>query len=223
MVAARGRVFDAGLYAPITSAVATECRSAATILDAGGGPGHYLAAALDAAGEQSVGIGVDLSRYCARGAAKRHPRGVSVVADLWAGLPIRDEAVDTVLSVFAPRNVAETARVLAPGGRWIIVTPEPGHLAEIVEPMHMLAVGEGKGERIVHDLADDFRLESATRVTASIDVEQSLLVDIAAMGPAAFHRSREELSAAAEALAADRSVSATIDVTVTVARRGDER
>ncbi|WP_062392110.1 methyltransferase domain-containing protein [Gordonia phthalatica] len=219
MVAARGRIFDAGLYLPITAAVAAECRDASVILDAGGGPGQYLAAALDAAGDSAVGVGLDLSRYCARSAAKRHPRGFSVVADLWAGLPIRDGVADTVLSVFAPRNPAETARVLAPGGRWVVVTPEPGHLAEIVEPMHMLSVREGKSARLAHDLAADFDDVTATRVTAEAVFDEDRLVDVAAMGPAGFHRSRDELATAAAELSAGDPVPATLDVTVTVARR----
>lgn len=219
MVAARGRVFETGLYSPILSAVAAQCRDAAAILDAGGGPGQYLAAALDAAGEPSLGISLDLSRYCARSAAKRHLRGFSVVADLWQGLPIRDGVADTVLSIFAPRNASETARVLGPGGRWIIVTPEPGHLAQIVEPMHMLAVGEGKSDRVAAELADDFDEVTATRITADITLGEDQLVDIAAMGPAGFHRTRDELAAAAAHLVARGPASTTLDVTITVARR----
>ncbi|MBM7366810.1 methyltransferase domain-containing protein [Gordonia hydrophobica] len=219
MVAARNRVFEAGLYAPIVSAVSAACVGATMILDAGGGPGQYLAAALDAAEDTALGVGLDLSRYCARSAARRHPRGFSVVADLWQGIPIQDGVADAVLSIFAPRNASEVARVLAPGGRWIIVTPEPGHLAEVVESMHMLSVGEGKGERLAHELAVDFTDATASRVTESIDVAESELVDVAAMGPAAFHRTRDQLAASAAALAAGGPVSATLDVTISVAQR----
>ncbi|NLG44866.1 methyltransferase domain-containing protein [Gordonia sp. (in: high G+C Gram-positive bacteria)] len=218
MVAARHRVFAAGLYDPIVAAVAAECAGARVVVDAGGGPGQYLAAALDAA-DQAVGISLDLSKFCARSAAKRHPRGFSVIADLWSGLPVRDGAADVVLSIFAPRNAAETARVLKPGGRWIIVTPEPGHLAEIVEPMHMLLVGEGKGQRLAAEVADDFDDVAVRPVRSSVALDEPMLVDIAAMGPAGFHRTREQLAESAATVVADGPVRATLDVTMTTARR----
>ncbi|MGB3302490.1 MAG: methyltransferase domain-containing protein [Gordonia sp. (in: high G+C Gram-positive bacteria)] len=225
MVASRNAIFDAGLYAPIVAAVAQTCASSKVIVDAGGGPGQYLAAALDVAAEHSgtesgpIGIGLDLSKYCARSAAKRHPRAVSVVADLWAGLPLQDGVVDTVLSVFAPRNAAETARVLRPGGQWVIVTPRPAHLAEILAPMRMLAVGEAKAARIGHELAADFTSPQTTVVRAEVEFDETALLNVAAMGPAAFHRTHEELAAAAAALAAGGSVRARLDVNVTVAQR----
>ncbi|EGD56891.1 rRNA guanine-N1-methyltransferase [Gordonia neofelifaecis NRRL B-59395] len=219
MVAARNRIFDAGLYDPIVDAVAAACTSSGSILDAGGGPGRYLAAALSSAGDDAVGIGLDLSKFCARSAAKRHPRVLSVVADLWAGLPVLTGGVDTVLSVFAPRNVAESARALTEGGRWVIVTPEPGHLAEIVGPMHMLTVGDGKSGRLARELAADFAEISERRVRTTVRFDESALIDVAAMGPAAFHRTRDELAAAAAELAGRAAVTATLDVTITVARR----
>ncbi|WP_026918325.1 putative RNA methyltransferase [Gordonia shandongensis] len=223
MVAARHRVVGGGLYAPIVDAVA-ECAAEAVgrrgvIVDAGGGPGHYLAAALDAAGPDTAGLGVDLSKYCARSAARIHPRAVAAVADLWAGLPVRDGAAAAVLSVFAPRNAVETARVLAPGGTWIVVTPEPGHLAEIVEPMGMLTVGAHKADRLADEFAADFAAPRIRRVRAEIRCDTDALVDIAAMGPAAFHRDPAELRSAAAQLSDTGPVTATLDVTVTVARR----
>lgn len=219
MVASRNAIFDAGLYTPLVTAVAQTCVGSEFIVDAGGGPGQYLAAGLDAASQSAIGIGLDLSKFCARSAAKRHPRGYSVVADLWAGLPLHDGVADTVLSVFAPRNAVETARVLCPGGQWVIVTPQPGHLAEILEPMHMLAVGEGKSARIADEVAADFAAPTTTTVRASIELDETALVNIAAMGPAAFHRSRAELADAARALAAGGLVSATLEVNVTIAQR----
>ncbi len=77
---------------------------------------------------------------------------MAVVADTWAGLPVRDGAVDRVLVVFAPRNGAETARVLAPGGRLVVVTPAADHLAELVGPLGLLSVDPAKAERLAGSL-----------------------------------------------------------------------
>ncbi|WP_346076249.1 putative RNA methyltransferase [Gordonia cholesterolivorans] len=219
MVAARNRVFEAGLYAPIVAAVAERCADSRVIVDAGGGPGQYLEAGLTAAGDRAVGIGVDLSKFCARSVARRHPAALSVVADLWAGLPLRDAVADTVLSVFAPRNASEIARVLGSGGRWVVVTPGTGHLAEIVAPMQMLSVGQDKTRRLAEEFGDRFGEVVEQRVQSQVRLSESALTDIAAMGPAAFHRTPEQLAAAAADLASGGPVTATLDVTVTVARR----
>ncbi|WP_345300984.1 putative RNA methyltransferase [Gordonia humi] len=219
MVTARTRVFADGLYSPLQDAVARACIDPAPgiVVDAAGGTGAYLAAALG--GSERIGVSLDLSKACARAAARVHPRAISVVADLWSAIPIADGVAARVLSVFAPRNPAETARVLAPGGAWVIVTPNPGHLAEIVEPMGMLRVGEGKSDRLEADLRADFVVEQTSVVTARRELSASRLADVAGMGPAGFHRTRDELAAAARALAGDGSVAATLDVTLTVARR----
>ncbi|WOC13410.1 putative RNA methyltransferase [Gordonia sp. MP11Mi] len=226
MVAARIRVFDGGLYTSIQKAVAAAVtqssrdRSAdGVVVDAGGGAGSYLTAVLDAGRGDAVGVNIDLSKSCARAAARAHPRVVSVIADLWASIPILTGTASTVLSVFAPRNVAETTRILMPGGHWVIVTPNSGHLAEIVEPMGMLRVGGGKADRLDADLSPDFDIADTERVVASLDLPPDLLADVAGMGPAGFHRTREELLTAAAALASDGAVTATLDVTVTLARR----
>jgi len=53
------------------------------------------------------------------------------VADLWREWPVHDAAVDLVVSVFAPKNFAEMARVLRPGGWLGLAYPGPEHLIEI--------------------------------------------------------------------------------------------
>ena len=148
MVAARERVHGAGAFDPVAAAVA-EIVSAViaetvgpagpvhpygpVVADIGCGTGHYLAAVLDARPD-ARGIGIDLSKSCARATVRSHIRSAAVVADAWSGLPIRSSSVAAVLSVFSPRNVADFARILRPGGVVVTVTPEPGHLAELAGP-----------------------------------------------------------------------------------------
>ncbi len=50
--------------------------------------------------------------------------------------------------MFSPRNVDEFARVLAPGGRVVIVAPTPRHLDGIVAPMGMIGVDPTKSDRL---------------------------------------------------------------------------
>lgn len=218
MVAARRRVLAAGLLDPIAGAVVQALpERASLIVDAGAGTGDYLARTLQVRPE-ALGLGLDLSRYCARSIARCHPRAVGVVADLWEPLPVRGGVADAVLSIFAPRNAAETARILAPGGRWILVTPNPGHLAEVREPLGMLAIGEDKLGRLHRELTGaGLTVHAARPVAAPILLDAAAAADLAGMGPAGFHRTPAEIVGAAHALAGGGAVRATLDVTVTIA------
>ncbi len=99
------------------------------MLDSGTGTGHYLRAILDtsrAAKPAIAAVGLDISKFALRRAARLNPEAVNLVGDVWQPLPLADAAVDVVTVVFAPRNASEFARVLRPSGRLVVVTPPAG-------------------------------------------------------------------------------------------------
>ena len=61
---------------------------------------------------------------------------------------MRDGVAAVVLSVFAPRNGEEMARILAPGGALVAVTPTTRHLYELVGPLGLLSVPDDKEDRL---------------------------------------------------------------------------
>ncbi len=215
MVAARVAFLEAGHYRPIAEAVRAEV-AAGPVLDLGAGPGWYLAAALAGRGADAVGLAVDASRYAARRAA-RHPRVAAVVADAWSRIPVRDAAMGTVLSVFAPRVAAEVTRVLRPGGRLVAVTPAPEHLAEIRDAVGMLTVDAGKPERLTDAFAGLLRPVRRTPLRYPIVLDRAAVAAVAGMGPSAHHLSREEIDAAVGELATLTGV--TVAVTISVLER----
>ena len=81
------------------------------------GTGHHLAYVLAPLRRKRFGIALDTSTAALRRAARIHPRATAVGADAWKPLPLRDGVAALVLSVFAPRNAGELARILAPGRR----------------------------------------------------------------------------------------------------------
>ncbi|MDX6744759.1 putative RNA methyltransferase [Actinocorallia sp. A-T 12471] len=194
MVAARAAFLDAGHYAPL--AVALADLASGTVLDAGAGTGHYLAACLradsSASSRGSVGLALDLSKHATRRAA-RIPRVGAVVADLWKPLPIRDAVADTVLNVFAPRNPAEYRRVLRPGGRLLVATPGPDHLAELVGPLGLLSVDPHKDRRLADSLAGAFTLADATPLTIPLTLTRPEAVTLISMTPSAHHIPEPEI------------------------------
>lgn len=203
MVAARERFLGAGHYAPLVDAVgdAVAGTSAAggCLVDVGAGTGAYLAAALDRLPGRT-GVALDISRYALRRAARAHPRIAAVGCDAWRPLPLGDGVAAAALSVFAPRDVAELTRVLAPGGTLVVATPTPEHLAEAVEALGMLAVAPGKRERLAAELAEGFEPDTERLVRRALELPRADLVALAAMGPSGHHVAEAELERRAAGL-----------------------
>lgn len=208
MIAARARVHEAGVFAPVHDLLAEVCAGRVAILEVGAGTGAYLQAAL---GENSgsVGVALDISTAAARVAAKLDPRIASVVADVWQRLPLIDAGMDAVLAVFAPRNFAEFARVLAPSGQLVVVTPEPDHLIELRSAHQLLGLHPQKAASVAAHAEEGFELVDRLRHRSAYDADSGLVADLIAMGPNAFHG----LPSAVEA------TTLTVSVTVQVFER----
>jgi len=154
----------------------------ATVLDAGTGTGHYLRTLLDRT--PAAAIGLDISKFALRRAARLNPEAVNLVTDVWQPLPVADDAVDVVTVVFAPRNAAEFARVLRPAGRLVVVTPRPGHLAEVSARTGMLGIEPAKEERLAASLGADFSQHSARELDLTLSLTPDDVANLALMGPA---------------------------------------
>ncbi len=217
MVAARAAFLDAGHFDPLLGAVADATWEAAgdapgAVVDVGAGTGHYLAASLDRMPGRA-GLALDASRYAARRAARAHPRAGAAVCDVWRAIPVREGAARVVIDVFAPRNGEEIARVLAPGGTLIVVTPTERHLAELREPLAMLAVDGRKEERLTASLAPHLSGVERGEIEAGLTLDRRALRQLVAMGPSARHTEPAELAERVCALPG--SVRATASVTLT--------
>jgi 23S rRNA (guanine745-N1)-methyltransferase len=214
MVADRVAFLAAGHYAGVTAALAEAACAGGprTLLDLGGGTGHYLAAVLDRLPGAS-GVVLDSSVYAARRAARAHARAMAVVADSWARLPIRDGALDRVLVVFAPRNGPEIARVLAPGGRLVVATPAADHLAELVGPLGLLRVDPDKAARLADALEPHLTPVAATAHREQLLLDAAAITTLVGMGPHARHLAREGLTAAVAGLGPPLRVTVAVDVT----------
>lgn len=188
MLTARGRVLASGLFDPLVELVVRHVRPAGRVLEVGSGTAHYLRHCLGDA-PHARGIALDVSVPAAKLAARSGPRIAAVVADVWAGLPVLDNAVDAVVCVFAPRNLAEFARVLRPDGRLLVLTPNPGHLAALRQRHGLLGVEAGKEQRLLATAAEFFGLRTTSRVRTRVELGPELAGDVIAMGPNAFHHS----------------------------------
>ncbi|WP_016932066.1 putative RNA methyltransferase [Rhodococcus sp. R1101] len=223
MIAARADFLGAGHYDPIRDAVADVCAEStddtvAAILEVGAGTGRYLASVLDAI-PTARGIGLDVSKPAVRRIARSHPRTGAILADAWQRLPVRSASLTHVLSIFAPRNAAESHRVLAPGGTLVVATPTSEHLCELVALPGMVSVDDKKTERLSSALSGHFERVGRTDVRFTAALPRDVLGLVAGMGPSAHHVTSERREQLLASLSDPFEV--TVSVTVTAWRRID--
>ncbi len=204
MVAARAAFLARGHFSAIDEALVDAVSQATAgvdgcILDVGAGTGEHLAAVLERV-PRRIGLALDLSKHAARKAARAHERIGAVVCDAWARLPVRDGVAAAVLSVFAPRNAAEFARVLVPGGVLVVVAPTVAHLAELVAALGMVSVDPHKEERLQAALGSHFHRTGSTRVERELRQSHEDALAATLMGPSAHHLSAAEVEARLSAL-----------------------
>jgi 23S rRNA (guanine745-N1)-methyltransferase len=194
MVEARDAFLRAGHFRPLAAALAEDARDATegagsaggAVVDLGAGTGHYLARVLDVL-PAARGIAVDASPAALRRAARAHERAAAVGADAWKPLPLRDGIATIALSVFAPRNADEMARILAPGGTLIAVTPTTRHLHELVGPLGLLSVPDHKEDRLDAQLASHFTLASRRAIEHAMFLTREESAQLVRMGPSSWH------------------------------------
>jgi 23S rRNA (guanine745-N1)-methyltransferase len=189
MVEAREAFLRAGHFRRLTGALVEEAlnvEAPGAVADVGAGTGHHLAYVL-AAPPERTGLALDTSPAALRRAARIHPRVTAVGADAWKPLPLRGGVAALVLSVFAPRNANELARILAPGGALVAVTPTTRHLAELVGPLGLLSVPDEKEDRLDAQLAGGFELAGRRAVEHSMFLTRDEMAQLVRMGPSAWH------------------------------------
>jgi 23S rRNA (guanine745-N1)-methyltransferase len=117
-----------------------------------------------------------ISKHAARYAARANERGTAIVTDVWGRLPLRDATAALVVSVFAPRNAEEFARILVPSGALLVVTPTPGHLRELVGPLGLISIDPLKQERLDGKFAPLFAPAVERRVEYTANVSRPLAI-----------------------------------------------
>lgn len=127
-VLSRRAFLDTGMYAPILQALIRQGKTlglSGTMLDVGCGEGYYCANLAQQLGMELVGV--DISKEAVRCAAARY-KGFTWLCATAAHLPVPDNSVQLLTSLFALTLPEEFRRVLAPGGYYFQVLAAEDHL-----------------------------------------------------------------------------------------------
>ncbi|OFS17967.1 methyltransferase domain-containing protein [Corynebacterium sp. HMSC27B11] len=224
MISARETFLTGGHFAPFVEAVTHKVEdvlddagvapsSHPGLVEIGAGTGYYLSHALDTI-ENSRGVGIDVSTAAVKRLAKAHSRIGAVVADAWSRLPIQDESVDAIMVVFAPRNAAEFARILKPGGEVVVLTADAGHLHELREPLGIIEVEEGKVERMIEQASGHLTpVGESETVEFAMTLDQDSIAAQIGMSPSARHIHSKVLAERIENLPPQMNVTARAKIT----------
>lgn len=201
MVRARTAFLETGAYSFLRSRLKELIGRPDTLVDLACGEGYYTRAM-----EAHEVWGFDLSRDALMHAAKKTPEMHWILASIFA-LPLADACTDCVLTCFAPFAADEIFRILKPGGRFLFVTPGPGHLFEMKEVLYDTPYLNPH-----KDLETPLQPVHEETIRSTFEADQEMLSSLFAMTPYAYRTGR----AGREKLGAVRSLQLTAEFVIRI-------
>jgi 23S rRNA (guanine745-N1)-methyltransferase len=217
----RAEFLDSGHLDTLTATIVRQVERSAPglqhVLDAGSGTGHHLARITARLPGSIISLGLDISKDAARQAARRWPKPAFAVADLWAEWPVHDTAVDLVVSIFAPKNLPETSRVLRPGGWLAVAYPGPDHLIELRDRFGLLRQDEETPGRYADMATHCVGPPTVARLRSRAVLDPAMARAVILMGPNACHVDLSILDVGPHPLAV------TFDINILFARKPERK
>lgn len=223
----RNRFLSQGYYQPLQQLLSTITGSidignshSSTWLDVGCGEGYYTQAiAQSLSAENASLIALDISKpavaLLARTAKQSNALWYQVDVDdasiaqgaaiypmvaSASRLPLTDDNLTGISSIFSPILPEEFARVLQLGGRLIIAKPDSGHLQSVREALFD-EVRPHDSDKFLDSLAPFFKLEKTHDVQAALSLDEQSLSNLLTMTPYSYRAradKREALLASAK-------------------------
>ena len=177
-VLSRREFLESGAYGPIVEAVKAAAEGhVGPILDVGCGEGWYAVQVADHLGAELTGL--DISKEAVRCAAAKY-KGRRWICGTAAHLPIPDDSVGVLMSMFALTMPLEFSRVLKKDGIFIQVLAAQDHLMglkSIIYPEVLLK------EKDSVPTLEGFELVSSTPVRFEFTVEGAQISNLLSMTP----------------------------------------
>ncbi|MFT4186794.1 MAG: methyltransferase domain-containing protein [Micrococcaceae bacterium] len=160
-----------------------------TCLDIACGTGYYAKQLIKQVAKIQI-IGLDISQPAIKSATKISKevpdKFLACTSDIWQTFPIKSKSIDTVFSIFGPKNSAEFTRVLKPNGRLITVTPAPNHMIELRKKLRLLNIQNKKQDNLIQKLPD-FTCIKTIKKYQTLELTHKTALDEILMGPNGFH------------------------------------
>ena len=164
MINARDSFLKAGYFEKLNSHIAlTVDFSNKVVLDAGCGTGYYLSS-IEA--KDCVKIGADISKFAIKKASKNDEKSSYFVASIF-NMPIKEQSIDIIMNIFAPKPQHEFKRILKDNGMIVEVVPGKNHLKEIKEIIYNQEVKPNKEKYAF----SEFYLLKSNRLTYEIQLK----------------------------------------------------
>ena len=197
MVDARRRMHNRSFFTDLAQQISDLCEDVLTdspapiVVEPGGGTGFYANAVVERF-NTAAALSFDISTHAAKVCARQSERVASVVADVWQRLPIGDNSADVVLSIFSPRNVVETERVMKTGSILIVVSPDDRHFVELRTKFNALGIERDKSEKIAKSLKNFTNIHQSVHESSEL-LNGSVQCDSLLSGPNGHHISAEDM------------------------------
>ena len=179
-VVSRRAFLDGGFYSPIRTtlcALAKDHGCTGPILDVGCGEGYYSAGLAQALGTELLGL--DISKEAVRYAAGRYKDAAWICAS-GAHLPVKDQSVGLLTSLFALTMPEEFKRVLRPDGAFIQVLAAEDHLLGL---KHIIYPELHHKEKFTVPELPGFHLAESRALRFSFTVEGEQVQNLLSMTP----------------------------------------
>lgn len=192
MVQARTRFLDKGYYKPVADSLANTLDSLGkpsasqlSILDAGCGEGYYTERLQQTFPEASV-TGIDISKPAIVACCKRSQAVQWLVASV-NDIPVKDQELDVIISVFSRCDWNEFARLLKPEGHVLVLTPGEKHLLELRQVIYE-TVRPYPVDKLLDQLPETFTLTDTKAVQGVMQLNSAEdIMDLLAMTPHYWH------------------------------------
>ena len=182
----RREFLDGGFYAPIAQGVChmvKDCQG--PVLDVGCGEGYYGTQVAKALGAELVGL--DISKEAVRYAAGRH-KDATWVCGSAARLPMEDQSVGLLMSMFALTLPEEYLRVLKPDGAFLQVLAAEDHLLGLKGIIYDTLTHKEKDSV---PALEGFTLVETRNVKFTFTVEGNQVQNLLSMTPHVYRISKE--------------------------------
>ena len=185
-VLSRREFLDGGFYAPIAQALCEMAKDfTGPLLDVGCGEGYYSSRLQEALGTDLVGL--DISKEAVRWAAGRYKNALWLCASA-ARLPVKDQSVGLLTSLFALTLPEDFKRVLRPDGAFIQVLAAEDHLMGLKSIIYPELKHKEKDS--VPELPG-FRLVQSRALRFDFTVEGQQVQNLLSMTPHVYRISKE--------------------------------